>query len=336
MAPRIGFFTRLLENDTAANRYRFALEQMRHAEACGFTTAWIAQHHFDADEGGLPSPWPMLGAAAATTDSIRLGTAVVTLPHESALRTAEDASVVDQLSGGRLELGVAPGASPETLAAFGYGGENPRELFAAKFDVLRSALRGEPIDDTGLTLQPLSEGLESRIWQATFSSNGAARAGSAGDGLMLSRVQPGSPEISINEAQNPIVDTYLESLPESDAARILTSRTLVVIDEENRESVTAAARPRLEELAARTYKISGESLTDQELFRLTNSYFGTPEQVLEQLSGDEIIARSTDVSFQVHSIDPGHELTLRSLELIATEVAPQLGWALSDKVLQKV
>lgn len=336
MAPRIGFFTRLLENDTAANRYRFALEQIRHAEACGFTTAWIAQHHFDADEGGLPSPWPMLGAAAAITDTIRLGTAVVTLPHESALRTAEDASVVDQLSGGRLELGVAPGASPQTLAAFGYGGENARELFAAKFNILRGALRGDPIADSGFTLQPLSDGLDARIWQATFSSSGAARAGSAGDGLMLSRVQPGSPEISINDAQHPIVDTYLESLQQPSSARILTSRTLVVIDEENRESVLATARPRLEELAAKTYKISAESLADEELLRLTNSYFGTSEQVIEQLAADEIIARSTDVSFQVHSIDPGHELTLRSLELIATEVAPQLGWVLSDNVMQKV
>src|SRR5699024_11919989 len=93
--PRIGFFTRLLDEGTAAQRYGWALEQILQAERAGFATAWIAQHHFNANEGGLPSPWPFLGAAAQATARIRLGTAVVTLPHENAVRTAEDAAVVD-------------------------------------------------------------------------------------------------------------------------------------------------------------------------------------------------------------------------------------------------
>lgn len=329
MAPRIGFFTRLLDDDTAANRYAFALEQIRHAEHHGFTAAWIAQHHFDAREGGLPSPWPLLGAAAATTHSIRLGTAVVTLPHENAIRTAEDAAVIDLISHGRFEFGVAPGASPQALEAFGYGDSDARELFTENLRTLRGALSGEPLGKAGFTLQPLPVGLEDRIWQATFSTSGAGRAGRAGDGLMLSRVQPGDPNISLNDSQNPLVDEYLGSLPEGASARILASRTLVVVDEENREAVAAQARPRLEELAAKTYKIDPGGLELEELFTITNSYFGTPEQVVEQLRGDEVIARSTDVSFQAHSIDPGHELTLRSLELIATQVAPQLGWELS-------
>src|SRR5699024_11803116 len=100
--PRIGFFTRLLDEGTPAQRYRCALEQIQQAERHGFATAWIAQHHFNADEGGLPTPWPLLGAAAQATERIRLGTAVVTLPHENAVRTAEDAAVVDILSGGRF------------------------------------------------------------------------------------------------------------------------------------------------------------------------------------------------------------------------------------------
>lgn len=336
MAPRIGFFTRLLEDAPAGDRYRFALEQIQAAERHGFTAAWVAQHHFDAAEGGLPSPWPLLGAAAAQTSRIRLGTAVVTLPHENPVRTAEDAAVVDTLSGGRFEFGVAPGASPAALEAFGYGGRDVRELFAEKFEVLRGALRGEPVGEAGFTLQPLGEtpegrGLDSRIWQATFSANGAVRAAQAGDGLMLSRVQPGPVEkaADLNVSQAPIVDAYLENLAEGATPRILASRTLVVVDEEHRDDVVAGARPRLHQLAVKTYGLSeGEAaeLSDAELLRITNSSFGTPEEVVEQLRGDSVIARSTDVSFQAHSIDPGHELTLRSLELIATEVAPALGW----------
>ena len=190
--PRIGFFTRLLDEGTAAQRYGWALEQIQQAERAGFATAWIAQHHFNADEGGLPSPWPFLGAAAQATERIRLGTAVVTLPHENAVRTAEDAAVVDVLSGGRFEFGIAPGASAENLDALGYTNTNARELFNEKLPVLRAALAGKPLGDAGMVLQPLAEGLNERMWQATFSTNGATRAGQAGDGLMLSRIQPGS------------------------------------------------------------------------------------------------------------------------------------------------
>lgn len=326
MAPRIGLFTRLLENESAEQRYRHAIQQIRHAERLGYHSAWVAQHHFNADEGGLPSPLLLLSAAAAQTEQIRLGTGVITLPHENALRTAEDAAVLDLLSLGRAEIGIGTGASPESLEAFGYGGWDKTELFTEKFAQFRSALRQEPVGRNGFRLQPTAGTLDERIWQATFSSNGASRAGKAHDGLMLSRIQPGDPAKNISEVQNPIVDAYLNELDGAAAPRILASRTVVVVDEENVDSVRLAARTRLAELAARNYSIDVAHLSDEELQKLTNSSFGTAEQVVEQLREDSVLSRVTDVSFQVHSIDPGHELTLRSLELIAEKVVPELGW----------
>ena len=65
--PRLGFFSRLLEPVPAADRYRFALEQIDQAERSGFASAWVAQHHFGEDEGGLPSPFVLLAAAAQRT-----------------------------------------------------------------------------------------------------------------------------------------------------------------------------------------------------------------------------------------------------------------------------
>src|SRR5690625_5760498 len=53
--PRLGIFTRLLEDAPADRRYRFALEQIAAAERFGLRSAWVAQHHFSAAEGGLPS-----------------------------------------------------------------------------------------------------------------------------------------------------------------------------------------------------------------------------------------------------------------------------------------
>ena len=68
---RLGFFTRLLDQADAAERYRLATAQIAHAERCGFDSAWIAQHHFHEGEGGLPSPFVFLAQAAARTSRIR-------------------------------------------------------------------------------------------------------------------------------------------------------------------------------------------------------------------------------------------------------------------------
>lgn len=108
MPKRLGFFTRLLDRATPQERYRLATEQIRHAERLGFDSAWVAQHHFHENEGGLPSPLVFLAHAAAHTQRIRLGTAIITLPMENPLRVAEDAAVLDLLADGRLEVGLVP------------------------------------------------------------------------------------------------------------------------------------------------------------------------------------------------------------------------------------
>jgi len=69
---RIGFFTRLLDDAPAAERYRIATEQIVHAERHGFDSAWVAQHHFHAAEGGLPSPFVFLAHAAVENNMLEL------------------------------------------------------------------------------------------------------------------------------------------------------------------------------------------------------------------------------------------------------------------------
>jgi alkanesulfonate monooxygenase SsuD/methylene tetrahydromethanopterin reductase-like flavin-dependent oxidoreductase (luciferase family) len=101
---RLGFFTRLLDQADAAERYRLATAQIIHAERCGFDSAWVAHHHFHEDEGGLPAPFVFLSQVAARTTRSRLGTGIVTLPLELPVRVAEDAAVLDLMCGGRLEV----------------------------------------------------------------------------------------------------------------------------------------------------------------------------------------------------------------------------------------
>jgi alkanesulfonate monooxygenase SsuD/methylene tetrahydromethanopterin reductase-like flavin-dependent oxidoreductase (luciferase family) len=166
-----------------------------------------------------------------------------------------------------------------------------------------------------------------RVWQATFSSYGGTRAGAVGHGLLLSRTQPrpeGQPDLLLADLQQPIVDAYLSALPAGTAPRILASRTLVVTDTEGEaEGYLQAAWQRY---LARPH-IPGFSVAADDArtwARRTDTHIGTPEQVVASLLVDPVIAQSTEVAFQVHSIDPGHDATLRSLELIAEKVAPAL------------
>ncbi|MDN5808410.1 MAG: putative FMN-dependent luciferase-like monooxygenase, partial [Brevibacterium sp.] len=70
-------------------------------------------------------------------------------------------------------------------------------------------------------------------------------------------------------------------------------------------------------------------LSFDELLIATDTFLGTPEQVSERLSADRVLSKATDVSFQVHSVPATNETTLRSIELLATEVAPALGLTLT-------
>ncbi|KZE89377.1 putative FMN-dependent luciferase-like monooxygenase [Microbacterium sp. TNHR37B] len=328
--PRLGFFTRLLEEAPARDRYRFALEQIAHAERAGFASAWVAQHHFGEDEGGLPSPFVLLAAAAERTSRIALATGVVTLPIDDPVRAAEDAAVLDQLSGGRVQLGVASGGTPSSFAAFGQDASRRREVFAEHLEVFVDALAGRGVRGTASQIYPAAGDLVDRIWQATFSVDGGRRAGERGDGLLLSRTQPrepGAPDAPLHDLQLPVVEAYRAALPEGAPVRVLASRTALVVDPEDRTRALELAEPGLRRLAETMFGIDTTDVGIDELVRVTDTHVGTVDEVVASLGADRTLEAATDVSFQVHSIAATHELTLRSLELLADEVAPRLSFA---------
>jgi putative FMN-dependent luciferase-like monooxygenase len=330
---RLGFFTRLLDRAAPADRYRLGVEQIVHAERHGFDGAWVAQHHFDGDEGGLPAPLVFLSHVAARTRRIRLGTGIITLPLEEPLRVAEDAAVLDALSGGRLELGVGSGGTPSSFAAFGQESGERGALFGRHLATLRAALAGQALGATDDRLYPAGPGLVGRIWQATFSVAGGSRAGEAGDGLLLSRTQPrpaDAPTRRLDDMQNPIIDGYLAALPAGRAPRIVGSRSVFVADrrDEALRLAEIGLRRALPRAVASGFKPRGDSLAD--LIVSYDVHVGTPEDVLASLAADTALARVTDLAFQVHSVDPPHAAILRSIELVAAAVAPALGWRRED------
>ena len=325
---RLAFFTRLLDAAPAAERYRLAAEQIIHAEKFGYDAAWVAQHHFHEHEGGLPSPFVFLGHLAARTTTIRLGTGIITLPLELPVRVAEDAIVLDLISGNRLELGVGNGGNPSAFAGFELDNDNRNELFVRNLARLKTALAGEKIPG-GDTLYPSHPSLMERIWQATFSVSGGARAGMAGDGLMLSRTQPRPPEnprATLAEIQDPIIDAYLAALPPGAEPRIMGSRSVFVADdrEEARRLSFIGLRHNAERLREMGRGRDAETL--DELITAADSHIGTADDVIASLAKDRTLDRVTDLVFQVHSMDPPHPYILRAIELMAEKVAPAFGW----------
>lgn len=328
MTKRLGFFTRLLDETNATERYRLATEQIVQAERSGFDSAWIAQHHFHEAEGGLPAPFVFLAHVAAATSRIRLGTGIVTLPLELPLRVAEDAVVLDLLSNHRLEVGVGPGGNLTAFTAFGLDSKDRHRLMNGNLDLMRIAWAGDALPG-GDRLYPSSPTLVDRIWQATFSVEGSRRAGAAGDGLMLSRTQPrapGAPFIPLDAMQNPMLDAYFEALPGDREPRILASRTVFVVDDRKdayRFAETGLPRLVNKRAAAGAPAPSGSV---HDLVKAFDVHLGTADEVIESLRRDTTLERATDLTMQVHSIDPPHPFILRSIELMAEKVAPALGW----------
>ncbi|MDF2918165.1 MAG: coenzyme F420-dependent N5,N10-methylene tetrahydromethanopterin reductase, partial [Microbacterium sp.] len=195
---------------------------------------------------------------------------------------------------------------------------------AEHVEVLRDAFGGRGIRGTSSVLNPPAPDLAVRLWQATFSVEGGRRAGLDGDGLLLSRTQPKDPGQTLHDVQLPIVEAYLEALPSGVAPRILASRTAVVVDAADLDAAWEAADPGLRRLARTFLKRDGAGDL-RDVARITDTHLGTVDEVVASLGADLTLGRATDVAFQVHSVDPAHEITLRSIELLATEVAPRLG-----------
>lgn len=305
---RLGLFTRLLPDrpDAPASLlYSQAREQFLLAERLGYDVGWVAQHHFDVEEGGLPSPLVFLAWMAAQTERIRLGTAIITLALEDPIRVAEDAAVLDALCDGRLELGV------------GTGGDR-NGLFANNFQRLRDALHGAGLDARHRPMHPSGHRLLDDLWQATFSVEGGRRAARDGCGLLLSRTQPRSVDTALHDIQQPIVDAYRENLPDGRPPRIGASRSVFVL----RDGVRAKELAR-QGVARHVDWLRRNDLPVPDVIDVNA---GTPAEVIDMLAADSILAEATDLIVQVHPVDPPGEYVLESIELIATEAAPALGW----------
>jgi len=177
---RVGIYSDL-RNPPAWRRpwgdhYARVLDRIVEAERLGVGSVWLSEHHMFED-GYLPQPLTLAAAIASRTATVRIGTAVLLAPLRPALDVAEQAAIVDILSGGRLDLGL------------GFGYRVPEfEAFDADFDGRRRALWDRVAEirrlweDGECTPPPVQE--RPPIWVGTTGPRGARRAGRMGEGLL--------------------------------------------------------------------------------------------------------------------------------------------------------
>lgn len=328
---RLGFLTHSEGAGDPRTVYQETLELFTAAEQLGFEVGWLAEHHFKAVAGRLPSLFPFLAAAAERTRRIRLGASVILLPFTHPLRVAEDAAVVDALSNGRLELGVGSGGDPLEFEAFGVDLAQRHPLTTAGLTTLQLALAGEPLGTQGQHLQPPAQTLVSRLWQSALSVAGAQYVAGQGAGLLLAR-SAWENDLPTDQNQRPVAQAFLASWPgEPSTARIALSRGIYPAD----DKLSALAElsegvGRFADLMVKKGLFPAGLSLEAYCGRMHIAY-GHPDEIVEFLLADQVLPFATDLILQFNPATPPLDQAIQMFEQIAKQIAPALGWQPSQQ-----
>ena len=126
------------------------LEQATFAEATGFHGVWLTEHNFTG-ESVYADPIPFAAALAMRTERIRIGFAVIQMALRQPVRLATQLSLLDNLTRGRLDIGVGRGSIFNEYEFIGYGlrSDDSRERMAEALDVMTKAWTATPLDHKG-------------------------------------------------------------------------------------------------------------------------------------------------------------------------------------------
>ena len=163
--------------------YAQALEQIKWLDSLKLDAVWFTEHHF-VDDGYLPAWIPVASAAAAVTNHVRFSSDICLLPFFNPVRLAEDLAVLDNISDGRVELGVGMGYAPHEFEGFGIPVSRRVSLMDEGLDVLKLAFTGEKFSYYGKRYQfkdvQITPGFVQPggppLWIAAMSAAGARRA----------------------------------------------------------------------------------------------------------------------------------------------------------------
>src|SRR5919201_3249639 len=128
--------------------YQSDVQQMLAAEALGYHSVWIAEHHFN-DYGLCPAPPVLAAFLAARTSTLRLGMGVSLLPLHHPVDLAEQLAVLDVLSGGRLDVGIGRGGTLQDYQTFRAERADARLRVEEGIALMQRCWTGVPFDFAG-------------------------------------------------------------------------------------------------------------------------------------------------------------------------------------------
>ena len=195
--------TKIHSNDHHSNDHRQGLAQTlaaqgEIAEQLGFDAFWLPESHFSGVTA-IPSPLMLLASVAGRTTRLKLGSTSYLLPIRHPILAAEEVAVLDQLSGGRVILGIGRGFQENMFKTFNIPVKEKRERFNANLKTMISAWKGEPIacEETGhnnedkcIRLSPLPvQRPHPPLWVAAFGPLAIKQAGILGLPYIASPVE---------------------------------------------------------------------------------------------------------------------------------------------------
>ena len=185
---KVGLFDHVADNGRpVATMFEERLSFYEAADRAGLYCIHLAEHHH-SPVNMVPVPGVMLGAIAARTKQIHIGTLVYLLTLTSPLRMIEEICMLDHLSLGRLEVGVGRGISPYELGYNKIKFEDSRDIFIDAYECVRAGLLNSPFSyegkhytyqDVPIPLRPL-QSPHPAFWYGSSNATGSEWAGRHG------------------------------------------------------------------------------------------------------------------------------------------------------------
>lgn len=312
-----------------AARHQSIVETGVRAEELGFSMIAIGEHHFN--DYIVASPSVVLAAIASRTSRIRLAPAVTLLPMADPVRVAEDFATLDLISGGRMELMVGRGISPEHYRAFGLDPAEDRDNLDEKLALLTDLWSDDkqpitwsgrfrsPLD--GVTVQPRPFQAAPRIWMGSgLSEDSVRRVAERGRPLFLPSI------LRRPESYAELVVLYREIMEANgNGDRAFVGCCSHVHVEETSQAAKDNWRPHLVQYAEWVNGLRGVDVkVDFDRVIDGPAICGSPAEVSERLQTiDELLKPDVHLSlFDLGGLP--HEQVMQTMELFSTDVMPKL------------
>jgi probable LLM family oxidoreductase len=317
----------------AGHRLRDLQEWARVADEAGLDVFGVGEHH--REDFAVSSPQMVLAAIAAQTSRIRLVSTVTVLSSADPVRVFEEFATLDLLSGGRAELTAGRGAYLESFPLFGQSLDHYDQYFDERLELLLRIRAENPVTWSGETRAPLVDAgvwprptqSELPIWIAVGGTPASVlRAGSLGLPLYLAIL--GEPQRFA-----PLVDLYRRSAAEAGRVPERIGVTSHFYVEETSQGAKETFYPHYSSYIGQNMPRVGR--LDEEVFAAWSGsrgalFTGSPAEIVDKILWEHEILGHSRFLAQVGLGGLGQRETLRSIELLATEVLPQVRSALAS------